>query len=91
MMVDIVGAYDGGEFVIHGVADLLAHRAFSDIVSDKALRNLMAWELFAESKVGSAITKVTIAAAMHRFESRADVVFGDNGNGVLRGRVGGRE
>ena len=68
MMVDIVGAYDGGEFVIHGVADLLAHRAFSDIVSDKALRNLMTWELFAESKVGSAISQVTIAAAMDRVE-----------------------
>ncbi len=67
------------------MADFLAHRTFSNIVSDKALRNLMAWELFAESKVGSTITKVTIAAAMHRFESRADVVFSDNGNGVLRG------
>ena len=51
MMIDVVGAYDGGEFVIHGVADLLAHRTFSDIVSDKALRNLMTWELFAESEV----------------------------------------
>ena len=85
MMVDIVGAYDGGEFVIHGVADLLAHRAFSDIFSNKALRDLVTRELFAESKVGSAITKVTIAAAMDRFESRADVVFSDNSNGVLRG------
>ena len=85
MVVDIVGAYDGGEFVIHGVADLLAHRAFRDIVSNKALRNLMAWELFAESKVGGAITQVTIAAAMDRFKSRADVVSGDNSNGILRG------
>ena len=85
MMIDVVGAYDGGEFVIHGMADLLAHRTFSDIVSDNALRNLMAWELFAESKVGSAISQVTIATAMDRFESRADVVFSDNSNGVLRG------
>ena len=78
MMVDVVGAYDGGEFVIHGVAYLLAHRTFSDIVSDKALRDLVTRELFAEGKVGSAITKVTIAAG-------GDVVFSDNGNGVLRG------
>ena len=85
MMVNVVGAYDGGEFVIHGVANLLAHRAFSDIVCDKALRNLMAWELFAEGKVGSSITKVTITAAMDGFKSRADVVFSNNGNGVLRG------
>ncbi len=69
----------------------MAHRAFSDIVSDKALRNLMTWELFAESKVSSAITKVAIAAAMDGFESRADVVFGDNGNGVRRGRIGSRK
>ena len=85
MMVDIVGAYDGGEFVIHGVANLLAHRAFSDIISNKALGNLVTRELLAVGKVGSSITKVTIAAAMHGFESRADVVFGNNGNGVLRG------
>jgi hypothetical protein len=91
MMIDVVGAYDGGEFVVHGVANLLAHRAFSDIFSDKALRDLVTRELFAEGKVGSAITKVTIAATMDRFESRADVVFSDNGNGVLRGRVGSRE
>ncbi len=68
MMVNVVGAYDGGELVIHGVTNLLADRAFSDIVSNKALGNLVAWELFAESKVGSAITKVTIAAAMDRVE-----------------------
>ena len=68
MVVDVVGAHDGGEFVIHGVAEFLADRTFSDIVSNKALGNLVAWELFAESKVGGAITKVTIAAAMDRVE-----------------------
>ena len=46
------------------MADLLAHRALSDIVSDKTLRDLVARELFAEGKIGSTITKVTIAAAM---------------------------
>ena len=51
----------------------------------------MARELFAEGKVGSTITKVTIAAAMDGVESRADVVFGDEGNRVLRGRVSSRE
>ena len=85
MMIDVVGAYDGGEFIIHGVADLLADRTFSNIVGNKALGDLVAWELFAEGKVGSSITEVTIAAAMDRFKSRADVVFGDNSNGILRG------
>ena len=69
----------------------MAHRAFSDIVCNKALGNLVTRELFAESKVGGAIAKVTIAAAMDGFESRADVVFGDNGNGVRRGRIGSRK
>ena len=69
MMIDVVGAYDGGEFVIHGVANLLAHRAFSDIVCNEALGNLVTRELFAEGKVGSSITKMTIAAAMDRVES----------------------
>ena len=91
MMVDIVGAYDGGEFVIHGVANLLAHRAFSDIISNKALGNLVAWEPFAESKVGGAITKVTIAAAMDGVESGADIVFCNDGNGALRGSIRGRK
>ena len=85
MMIDVVGTYDGGEFVVHGVANLLAHRAFSDIFSDKAVRDLVTRELFAESKVGGAIAKVTIAAAMDGFESGGDVVFSDDGNGVLRG------
>ena len=91
MMVDVVGAYDGGEFVIHGVAYFLAHRTFSDIVSDKALRDLVTRELFAEGKVGGSITKVTIAAAMDGVESRADVVFSNDGNGALRGSIRGSE
>ena len=69
MMVDVVGAYDGGELIIHGVADFLAHRTFSDIVSNKALGNSVTRELFAEGKIGSSITQVTIAAAMDRVES----------------------
>ena len=47
MVIDVVGAHDGGELVIHRMADLLAHRALSDIVSDKTLRDLVARELFA--------------------------------------------
>ena len=69
MVVDVVGAHDGGELVIHGVADLLAHRTFGDIVGNKALGNLVARELFAEGKVGGSITKVTIATAMDGVES----------------------
>ena len=69
MVVDVVGAHDGGKFVIHEVADFLAHGTFSNIVSNKALGNLVTRELFAEGKVGSSITKVTIAAAMDRVES----------------------
>ena len=63
-MINVVGAYDGSEFIIHCMADLLAHRTFSDIVSDEALGNLVARELFAESKVGGAISEVTIAITM---------------------------
>ena len=47
MMVNVVGANDGSEFVVHGMADLLAHRTFSDVVSNEALGNLVARELFA--------------------------------------------
>ncbi len=91
MVIDVVGAHDGSVLVIHGMADLLAHGTFGDIVSNKALGDLMARELFAEGEVGSSITKVTIAAAMDGVESRADVVFDDDGNRVLRGRVSSRE
>ena len=49
MMVDIVGANDGSELVVHCMADLLAHCTFSNVVSDKALGKLVARELFAES------------------------------------------
>ena len=43
----LVGANNGSEFVVHGMADLLAHRTFSDVVSNEALGNLVARELFA--------------------------------------------
>jgi hypothetical protein len=56
------------------MADLLAHRALSNIVSDEALWDLVTRELFAAGKVCSAITMVTIAAAMDGVESRGDVV-----------------
>ena len=69
MVVNVVGAHDGGEFVIHRVADFLVHGTFGDVVSNKALGNLVTRELFAEGKVSSSITKVTIAAAMDRVES----------------------
>ena len=42
VVIDVVGADDGGEFVIHRMADLLAYRALSDVVSDEALRDLVA-------------------------------------------------
>ena len=51
------------------MADLLAYRALSDVVSDEALRDLVARELFAEGKVCSTITEVAIAAAMDEVES----------------------
>ena len=69
VVIDVVGADDGGEFVIHRMADLLAHRALSDVVSNEALRDLVARELFAEGKVCSTITEVAIAAAMDGVES----------------------
>ena len=59
----------------------MAHRTLSDVVSDEALRDLMAREVFAEGKV----------CTMDGVESGADVVFGDDGNGVLGGRVSSRE
>ena len=49
--------------------DLLAHWALSDVVSDEALRDLVARELFAEGKIGSTITEVAIATAMDGVES----------------------
>ena len=66
MVIDVVGAHDGSELVIHGMADLLAHGTFGDIVSNKALGDLMARELFAECKVGCTISEVAIAIAMYR-------------------------
>ena len=47
----------------------MAYRALSDVVSDEALRDLVARELFAEGKVCSTITEVAIAAAMDGVES----------------------
>ena len=38
MVIDVVGAHDGGELVIHRIADLLAHKTLGDIVSDKNTR-----------------------------------------------------
>ena len=58
MMVNVVGTHDGSELVVHGVSDLLAHRTFGNVVSNEALGNLMARELFAESKVSSTISEV---------------------------------
>jgi len=77
MVIDVVGAHDGSEFVIHRMADLFAHRTFGDIVSNETLGDMMTRALFAEGEVGSAITKATIAAAMDGVESRADIVFGE--------------
>ena len=56
MMLNIVGADDGSELVIHGMSDLLADRTLSNIVSDKSLGDLMTWELLAESKVSSTVS-----------------------------------
>ena len=91
MVVDVVGAHDGGELIIHGVANLLADRTFSNIVSNKALGNLMAWELFAESKVSSSITEVTesraelmssLAIMAMEFLGAESVAGSDNGAGL---------
>jgi hypothetical protein len=66
MMVNVVGADDGSEFVVHGMSDLLAHRTFCNVVGDEALGNLVARELFAEGKVCSTISEVSIAITMYR-------------------------
>jgi hypothetical protein len=66
MMVDVVGTHDGSELIVHGMSDLLAHRTLSNVVSNEALGNLMARELFAESKVSSTISEVSIAITMDR-------------------------
>ena len=47
----------------------MAHRTLSDVVSDEALRDLMAREVFAEGKVCSTITEVAIATTMDGVES----------------------
>ena len=66
MMVNVVGSNDGSELVVHGMSDLLAHRTFGNVVGDETLGDLVARELFAESKVCSTISKVSIAIAMYR-------------------------
>ena len=66
MMVNVVGTHDGSELIVHGMSDLLAHRTFSNVVGNEALGDLVARELFAESKVGSTISEVSIAIAMYR-------------------------
>ena len=68
MMVDVVGTHDGSELIVHGMSDLLAHRTLSNVVSNEALWNLMARELFAEGKVSSTISEVSIAITMDRVE-----------------------
>ena len=69
MMVNVVGTNDGSKFIVNGMSVFLAHRAFSDIVSDKALGDLVTRELFAESKVGSTISEVTIPITMDGVKS----------------------
>jgi hypothetical protein len=64
MMVNVVGTNDGSEFVVHCMSDLLAHRTFSDVVSNEALGDLVARDLIAEYKVGSTISEVIIAIAV---------------------------
>ncbi len=66
MMVNVVGTHDGSEFIVHCMSDLLAHRTFSNVVGNEALGDLVARELFAESKVGSTISEVSTAIAMYR-------------------------
>ena len=65
VMVNVVGTNDGSELVVHGMSDLLAHRTFRNVVGNEALGDLVARELFAESKVGSTISEVSIAIAMY--------------------------
>ncbi len=66
MMVNVVGANDGSELVVHGMSDLLAHRTFCNVVGDETLGDLVAREQFAESKGCSTISEVAIAIAMYR-------------------------
>jgi hypothetical protein len=66
MMVNVVGANDGSKLVVHGMSDLLAHRTFGNVVGDETLGDLVARELFAESKVCGTISEVAIAIAMYR-------------------------
>ena len=81
MVVNIVGPDDGSELIIHGMSYLLAHRTLGYIVSVKSLRNLVTWELFAESKISSAISEVSIAAAMDRVKGRGDVITSNDCDG----------
>jgi hypothetical protein len=48
------------------MSDLLAHRTFCNVVGNETLGDVVARELFAESKVCSTISKVSIAIAMYR-------------------------
>ena len=64
MMVNVVGTNDGSELIVHCMSDFLAHRTFSNVVGNEALGDLVARELFSESKVGSTISEVSIAIAM---------------------------
>ncbi len=66
MMVNVVSANDGSELVVHGMSDLLAHRTFSNVVGNETLGDLVVRELFAEGKVCSTISEVSIAIAMDR-------------------------
>ena len=68
MMVNVVGADDGSELVVHGMSDLLAHRTFGNIVGDETLGDLVTRELFAESKVCGTISEVAIAITMYRIK-----------------------
>ena len=71
MVIDVVGAKDGGE---------LEWRIFGTHGQRQDVEDLVTRELFTEGEAGSAITKVTIAAAMDGVGSRADVIFGEEGN-----------
>jgi hypothetical protein len=81
MMVNVVGTDDGSELVVHGMSDLLAHRTFSNVVSNETLGDLVTRELFAESQVGSTISEVSIAIAMDKVKGGCNVIFSDYGNG----------
>ena len=81
MMINVVGTDDGGELIVHGMANLLTHRALGDIVSDESLRNLVAWKILAQGNIGSTISEVSIAAAMNRVEGCCDVITGNDSDG----------